>query len=1040
MLTVAGIAPAKSKTSGKSLVRQYNAAHKALFDKINTAKRFCTSNSNFAFDFTDIQLPPKDGQYETLFTLAAKAALPIQSPFPNSGTVHPTDILKSLYQLLKPEKSAFHAITWLEPDSDTWPARVVLDHQTGKLWQCDLRAWKVHGEEVSKVPGQFDSPKAEWKQSGVYFQLQPFNGKSCTRDDANCIKTELEVFVTECDTEVQAVRDAWSRLVSLIPFPAFSIVETGQRCPHTVFVIKPEDKKALKESLGMMLKFLGNDHSGWNKCKVTRLGNCWRGKTGKLQTMTWYSPTPSSLNPNCQAQSVKEFAQLLYEAAEENEAAIEADIAAMQVAHTVLTARLNAANDKLPAIAKKTALYKSGAKDSGATKGNSSPDMEARMDVGGQVMIEIRKKLSHLLKKVPKDGKLDISKIPKSLVATLAKKHVIGETPEINHREIERCVRNVCDDPHRAIGTGKKSSFVNLGDEEFEAPLNDPYLGDRWAPKSGWWDKKLTDGLFNDLAFTARIINSATAKNTTTRELVPRVNALPDDRKQNEWVKHRETFGAEANSAEVLSFLKAFHLSKPKQLTVLGLDSDPAERIIAAAKLAFKEKAKAGWRKQKNYKRNNDEADDAPTRVEIFTKKMRQFRATDSELDALLEEIKLRLDVVKWDMWLWIEEDLIRLEIKFWDWSKVAKCGAAAKAIIREAVEAIVRERSAKKHRSPFVFPEDIYLKLATNEKLAKLESTMPGGLGETPKAKCERIREGAIQKIRRGLREMEDITAVVRTQGHFAKFRLVGLGLNNSNRSISKGRKGLYPSNKASDKALGVSSLDTPEVIAPSVADIKASHTAIDTELGLTGEKSEKKTKTAINKAGQATYTLKIDHANGDVLLGKEAKGKNSHKIIGSFKQRMVNAVFQGEEIAVIIKSINRSNYDDKVLISGLVAVDEQTASKIPATDIVTASAGTNYLYVEFYIKPPKGMKVENEADLCLKTDANLQVLRVFGHKVSPRAGNAAYCFLDSSLESIESVEAGTMLSHWDFETAQKLWKFKDCQAKKAKRSLVTA
>jgi hypothetical protein len=125
--------------------------------------------------------------------------------------------------------------------------------------------------------------------------------------------------------------------------------------------------------------------------------------------------------------------------------------------------------------------------------------------------------------------------------------------------------------------------------------------------------------------------------------------------------------------------------------------------------------------------------------------------------------------------------------------------------------------------------------------------------------------------------------------------------------------------------------------------------------------------------------------------------------------------------------------------LVFGLVSIDAATVLKIPATDITVGNGGTSYLNVEFYIKPSKGLKKTNEADLRLTTDAELALLRVFGHQVPARAGKAAYYFLDSDVETIESNEAGTMLAHWDFETAQKLWKFQDWQAKKGKNRLVT-
>ena len=1085
--------------TGKSLVDRYNFAHNALKQLLKTARTFNTDHPQCKISIADIAGPSKDGQHESLFALAKIAAPRYASPHPNPENVKPRDFLSTLSRYQQPLKQSFQIVTW--DCGHGRPPYIVLDNVTGTLWQCDQRGNKILGTQIQEIPGQIGTPREQWLESGIFFQIQPFDGKSLSHRTEDCVPTGYEMFLAELDSKNPALIEAWNLVMGLVPFPAFSVVGTGSRGPHTIFVIEPHEKEALKRTLGMLLKFLGNDHTGWNSCKLTRLPNCGRGEAGEIQILEWYSPVPSALSPQCQTQSVAEFAALVYKAAEQNQKTIEVEIMAMEMAYKELRLRWQAAKTMLPATEIKA--KKRGRKASAVGKENKSPDMEARMMVGAEVMKEFRRRLGAQLRKCPKNGKLDINSVPGSMINTVARAYDLDPRSEINFREIKRCLQNVCDTPHREIRSGLPSRFANLDDREFHSPLNCVYLGGRWAEKDPWRRMQVNEDVYAEFAFVARIIS---ARTLSSQEYL----SLPNERT---WKREKvsEYLGAVATAGEVFEFLEVFWNSRPMTPRVgLPGKDEPSERVILAARKAFKcatqtdGEGRLATDATVNRRRVGPKKE-ANVRVDNFVRAWKRNGAEESDLDELLMTMEKLLKAVGWDIWVWIKEDLFRLEMKYWDWDALAKCGAAAKAIIRQAVEAIALERAGRKQHSPFIFTEDVYAQIQKHGHLARIESHVPGPAKETDAEKASRRREGVMMKIRRGLRELGDLVSEVgkrasakpRKSVYFAKFRLhevvlkppisttcidiveshptyiasiklnSPLGLENTpqlpeNQNHCSAPVACHTSIPLENSAVEANTTvqapvteveqsvkthnnapESKEVVQTTASTPTTDQTAggiakTDGELPLDGgTEGRRKGKVVKNKAGHSTYSIKVDSESGDVMLGKQARGKNSTKTVNGCKQRQLNAIVTRQEIPVIVKAVKAARFG-RVSVTGLAALTEELASKVTTTDLIQGKDGTRFIKVKFFIKAPRGLLQNKESNFVLQTDAQVHTLRVHGREFVPcwneKETKSAHWYMTGVVEIIESAEIGTIFSHWDMVAANKLWNWEASKAAAAK------
>jgi hypothetical protein len=190
-------------------------------------------------------------------------------------------------------------------------------------------------------------------------------------------------------------------------------------------------------------------------------------------------------------------------------------------------------------------------------------------------------------------------------------------------------------------------------------------------------------------------------------------------------------------------------------------------------------------------------------------------------------------------------------------------------------------------------------------------------------------------------------------------------------------------------------------------------------------------------NKAGHSTYSIKVDSESGDVMLGKQARGKNSTKTVNGFKQRQLNAIVTRQEIPVIVKAVKAARFG-RVSVTGLAALTEELASKVTTTDLIQGKDGTRFIKVKFFIKAPRGLLQNKESNFVLQTDAQVHTLRVHGREFVPcwneKETKSAHWYMTGVVEIIESAEIGTIFSHWDMVAANKLWNWEASKAAAAK------
>jgi len=91
----------------------------------------------------------------------------------------------------------------------------------------------------------------------------------------------------------QAPRDLWRKAVVQIPLPIVAIYESGGRSDHVLVRFDAQSKEHLDELLAQHetgLVTLGACPGSLTARRLSRLPNCVRGETGKLQRLLYLRP------------------------------------------------------------------------------------------------------------------------------------------------------------------------------------------------------------------------------------------------------------------------------------------------------------------------------------------------------------------------------------------------------------------------------------------------------------------------------------------------------------------------------------------------------------------------------------------------------------------------------------------------------------------------------------------------------------------------------------------------------------------------------
>ena len=610
------------------------------------------------------------------------------SPYPGSEKVVPAVIIDALGTALMPEGQSF-SITMAD---NPWNNSFGYDHRLKRLFDIDPDAEELTGKTIEAIPSQVGDNVSSWPDGGNWFQVDPVTGKyvwvgkkgkkphRSFRCKAVCAKTKFKAVPFETDTHDPVALGAWHNIMLHLPLPCFSIVKTGNRSPHTLFVVPSQEKQALKSRVGPMLRMLGNDDTGWNDGKLSRLGNTGRGIAldGKpaTQTMPWFSPIPSFLDPEHHCRDWDQLEALFEKAFLANKESIEADCVLMEAAIAELRRRTLGGTKQIQPSFSRTASTKR------STGGSNSPDMEVVQLNGHKGFKYVRRKLHEKLKAA--GDKLELSpEVHAALASEVAKEC------DLDLDDAEGIIDKVCAEPHGNYPSGKGSSwrpYKSMGDDEFVGPLNFSYPASFWATDRCRSLFQRTEECYAEFAFTALVLHQ-------------RCNMSRED---------------------VLAWLQAFHASRPSPVYnhfALPGHWAPSPRVIQVT----------------NETLTREQAD-------RLLYHWSRYSDSESDTDELLATMANHLGRAGLKLWEWIEEDLYRLEEKYWDKEK-AKCGTFRMARIILAVEGILAEQAGKK--KPSLTTEMVLQWLvAHSEHDFQVDST-----------KAEDGKEAKLASILRGLR-----------------------------------------------------------------------------------------------------------------------------------------------------------------------------------------------------------------------------------------------------------------------------------------------
>jgi hypothetical protein len=105
--------------------------------------------------------------------------------------------------------------------------------------------------------------------------------------------TAFRYAVIESD---RAPRDLWLRALVQLPLPISSITDSGDCSIHALIRVDASDKnewdRIVREELAPLVVPVGADLGAMTAVRLTRLPNCIRGQTGRMQELLYLDPDP----------------------------------------------------------------------------------------------------------------------------------------------------------------------------------------------------------------------------------------------------------------------------------------------------------------------------------------------------------------------------------------------------------------------------------------------------------------------------------------------------------------------------------------------------------------------------------------------------------------------------------------------------------------------------------------------------------------------------------------------------------------------------
>jgi hypothetical protein len=107
--------------------------------------------------------------------------------------------------------------------------------------------------------------------------------------------TAFRYAVIESD---KAPKDLWLRALVQLPLPIASITDSGDCSIHALIRVDASDKdewdRIVRKELAPLIVPIGADIGAMTAIRLTRLPNCIRGQTGRLQQLLYLDPDPDS--------------------------------------------------------------------------------------------------------------------------------------------------------------------------------------------------------------------------------------------------------------------------------------------------------------------------------------------------------------------------------------------------------------------------------------------------------------------------------------------------------------------------------------------------------------------------------------------------------------------------------------------------------------------------------------------------------------------------------------------------------------------------
>jgi hypothetical protein len=560
-------------------------------------------------------------------------------------------------------------------------------------------------DEVADLPNS--APHGRW------FLAPMINGDFApektwsTRATGACLS--FPYLILESD---EVSRKKAARILASLPAGILSIVDSGNASLHgsvPVFANTKDQFDAIADSWKPILSAVGFDPAAMGATQLSRIAGAQRLEYNGFQTLLHLAPDPAPLTIDSTSpfESMHQVAEFVLEFVESLNLAAEIPILESKLAEKNKADKTpNQSNQGEASHARSKPTRTSLPKRPKQSSSGSSPAMEARQTNGGKAHRSVRRELRGQLHAA--GDMLVLS--PEAHVALTAK---IVEKFGLDPKDAAGIVDKVCADPHRPMGTGiGRRPYKDMEDEEFQGPLNFHYPASFWHTDYERLSLQQTEECYTEFAWTA-------------------------------WVLHRR---CGINRNDMFQWLQGFYESR-KPL-------NPHIAVPGHIKVSDR------VRKVTNKTLPADQAEKLLTR-------WRWHYGCESDMDELLSTMEKHLGEAGLDLWDWIEEDLCRLEAKYWH-REQPQCGNRRLTSIAIAVRAIFADQlETKQKKMPQITTEMIFDWLADHpEHDFNVKSAKDDQKSQTkepdPKTEALKAREAKLTSILRGLRMLVEADCLI--------------------------------------------------------------------------------------------------------------------------------------------------------------------------------------------------------------------------------------------------------------------------------------